>query len=44
VRWSTRKYLPKRSFKWRAYVGDGARYADKAPQKGFLTFVVKPPA
>jgi len=35
------KYLPKRKFKWRAYVGDGYRYADKAPQKGFLTFIVK---
>lgn len=38
------KYLPQRSFRWRAYVGEGYRYADKAPQKGFLTFVVKPPA
>lgn len=38
------KYLPKRSFRWRAYLGEGYRYADKAPQKGFLTFVVKPPA
>jgi hypothetical protein len=38
------KYLPKRSFKWRAYLSNADHYVDKAPQKGYLTFVVKPPA
>jgi hypothetical protein len=35
------KYLSKSSFQWRAYVADGWNYADKAPDKGYLTFVVK---
>jgi hypothetical protein len=35
------KYLPKRSFRWRAYIGNADRYVDKAPQAGYLTFVVK---
>lgn len=36
------KYLPKQSFQWRAYVSDADHYRDKAPSKGYLTFVVKP--
>jgi hypothetical protein len=35
------KYLSKSSFQWRAYVADGWNYADKAPNKGYLIFVVK---
>lgn len=35
------KYLPKGEFEWRAYVADGYHYGDKAPDKGFLTFILK---
>ena len=35
------KYLSKSSFQWRAYIAKGWNYADKAPDKGYLTFVVK---
>lgn len=35
------KYLPKTSFQWRGYLSNADHYADKAPDKGFLTFVVK---
>lgn len=35
------KYLPKKAFEWRAYVSDADHYRDKAPDKGFLSFVVK---
>jgi len=35
------KYLPKRSFQWRAYVGNADRLVDKAPDRGFLPFVLK---
>lgn len=35
------EYLPKRSFQWRAYVGNADRLVDKAPDKGFLTFVLR---
>lgn len=35
------KYLSKSSFQWRAYIANGWNYADKAPNKGYLTFVVK---
>jgi hypothetical protein len=35
------KYLPKKSFEWCAYVSDADHYRDKAPNKGYLTFVVK---
>jgi hypothetical protein len=35
------KFLPKRSFQWRGYLSNGDQYADKAPNKGFLTFVVR---
>jgi hypothetical protein len=38
------EYLPKRSFKWRGYVANGYSYVDKAPQKGYLTFLVKAPS
>lgn len=34
------KYLPKKSFQWRAYISDADHYRDKAPDKGFLTFLV----
>ena len=43
ARWTVPlKYLPKRSFKWRAYVMQAshpARFADLAPNKGYLTFI-----
>jgi hypothetical protein len=35
------KYLPKKSFEWRAYISDGDRQPDRAPDKGFITFIVK---
>ncbi len=35
------KYLPKKSFRWRAYLSEDDTYTDKAPDRGFLTFVVK---
>ncbi|MDX6590402.1 MAG: Glucodextranase, domain [Solirubrobacterales bacterium] len=35
------KFLPKRSFHWRGYIGNADRYVDKAPNKGFLNFVVR---
>ena len=35
------KYLPKKSFEWCAYISDADHYRDKAPNKGYLTFVVK---
>jgi hypothetical protein len=35
------KYLPKKAFEWRAYISDADHYRDKAPDKGFLSFVVK---
>jgi hypothetical protein len=35
------RYLPKKSFEWRAYISDADHYRDKAPDKGFLSFVVK---
>jgi hypothetical protein len=34
------KYLPKGSFLWRAYLSEADHYRDKAPNKGFLTFVL----
>lgn len=35
------KYLPKKSFRWRAYLSEADTYTDKAPDRGYLTFVVK---
>ncbi|MGB7588638.1 MAG: hypothetical protein WBM00_08020 [Solirubrobacterales bacterium] len=35
------KYLPDKKFEWRAYLSEADRYTDKAPDKGFLTFIVK---
>jgi hypothetical protein len=35
------KYLPRRSFKWRAYVADADHHRDDAPDKGLLKFVVR---
>jgi hypothetical protein len=35
------RYLPKPSFRWRGYLANGYRYAEKAPDRGFLTFVVR---
>ena len=35
------KYLPEKSFEWCAYISDADHYRDKAPNKGYLTFVVK---
>jgi hypothetical protein len=34
------KYLPRKSFQWRAYVADADHHRDDAPNKGHLTFVV----
>jgi hypothetical protein len=33
------KYLPKRQFKWRAYVADGWNTSDVAPNRGFKRFI-----
>jgi hypothetical protein len=35
------KYLPRKSFQWRAYVADGYHHRDDAPDKGHLTFVIR---
>jgi hypothetical protein len=35
------KYLPRRSFKWRAYVADADHHRDDAPDKGYLNFIVR---
>lgn len=35
------RYLPKGSFKWRGYLSNADHYVDTAPNKGFLTFVVR---
>lgn len=35
------KYLPKSSFQWRAYLSNADHLVEKAPDKGFLTFVVR---
>jgi hypothetical protein len=35
------KYLPKKSFEWCAYISDADHYRDKAPNRGYLTFVLK---
>lgn len=35
------KYLPRKSFQWRAYVADADHHRDDAPDKGLLRFVVR---
>lgn len=37
------KYLPKSTFKWRAYVSNADHQVDKAPDGGYLSFAVRPP-